>query len=131
MLDYWLALTNRFLMVLLLSKELLLLLRPALYFIACYFSRMGCQVSRFWLQSCMVLVSTFYVDILLNCTSLEKLLNHHGIVLSLMDIFVQGNLQDDLHLRRNLLRAVCAPLSWKVVSIFFRRKRVYLARGSH
>ncbi|CAN8254904.1 unnamed protein product [Cochlearia groenlandica] len=40
---------------------------PALYFIACYFSRMGCQ----------------------------------------------GNLQDDLHLRRNLLRAVCAPLSWK------------------
>ncbi|EOA23378.1 hypothetical protein CARUB_v10016554mg [Capsella rubella] len=40
---------------------------PALYFIACYFSRMGCQ----------------------------------------------GNLQDDLHLRRNILRAVCAPLSWK------------------
>ncbi|CAH2064912.1 unnamed protein product [Thlaspi arvense] len=40
---------------------------PALYFIACYFSRMGCQ----------------------------------------------GNLQDDLHLRRNLLRAVCGPLSWK------------------
>ncbi|KAH0892896.1 hypothetical protein HID58_055325, partial [Brassica napus] len=40
---------------------------PALYFIACYFSRMGCQ----------------------------------------------GNLQDDLHLRRNLLRAVCGPLSLK------------------
>ncbi|KAL1222123.1 Serine/threonine-protein kinase ATM [Cardamine amara subsp. amara] len=40
---------------------------PSLYFIACYFSRMGCQ----------------------------------------------GNLQDDLHLRRNLLRAVCAPISWK------------------
>ncbi|XP_024013824.1 serine/threonine-protein kinase ATM [Eutrema salsugineum] len=40
---------------------------PALYFIACYFSRMGCQ----------------------------------------------GNLQDDLHLRRNILRAVCGPLSWK------------------
>lgn len=31
---------------------------------------------------------------------------------------MQGNLQDDLHLRRNLLRAVCAPLSWKVVLIF-------------
>ncbi|VVB05272.1 unnamed protein product [Arabis nemorensis] len=42
----------------------------ALYFIARYFSRMGCQ----------------------------------------------GNLQDDLHLRGNLLRADCAPLSWKISS---------------